>query len=150
MIRKLTLALLLTLPTMAVAIDLDGYYITPKVGVSKSMNTGGTDWRDSNASLVPMDNDDLGTGNAFGLSVGKYLTGNFRLELEVTKRTGYKFDGVYTNFNVNKLRSLKAKIQTEALFVNGFYDFQPFSISNMPITPYLGGGVGISRNKMRA
>ena len=42
----------------------------------------------------------------------------------------------------------KAKIQTEALFINGFYDFQPFTMSNTAITPYLGGGVGISRNKM--
>ena len=33
MIRKLTLALLLTLPTMAMAIDLEGYYITAKGGV---------------------------------------------------------------------------------------------------------------------
>ena len=40
MIRKLTLALLLTLPTMAVAIDLEGYYITAKGGVSKTFNTG--------------------------------------------------------------------------------------------------------------
>jgi opacity protein-like surface antigen len=39
-------------------------------------------------------------------------------------------------------------MQTEALFVNGFYDFQPFSIRNTAITPYLGGGIGISRNKM--
>ena len=30
MIRKLTLALLLTLPTMAMAIDLEGYYIRQK------------------------------------------------------------------------------------------------------------------------
>ena len=42
----------------------------------------------------------------------------------------------------------EAKIQTEALFINGFYDFQPFTMSNTAITPYLGGGVGISRNKM--
>ena len=42
MIRKLTLALLLTLPTMAVAIDLEGYYITAKGGVSKTFNTGMT------------------------------------------------------------------------------------------------------------
>jgi opacity protein-like surface antigen len=111
------------------------------------MNTGGTDYHSASAALMPMDNDDLGTGNAFGLSVGKYLTDNYRVELEVTKRTGYKFDGAYeVNFNSGGVR---AKIQTEALFVNGFYDFQPFSISNMPITPYLGGGVGISRNKMR-
>ena len=41
MIRKLTLALLLTLPTMAMAIDLEGYYITAKGGVSKtSLDTG--------------------------------------------------------------------------------------------------------------
>ena len=39
-------------------------------------------------------------------------------------------------------------MQTEALFINGFYDFQPFTMSNTAITPYLGGGVGISRNKM--
>ena len=32
--------------------------------------------------------------------------------------------------------------------LNGFYDFQPFSLGNTPITPYLGGGVGISKNKM--
>ena len=39
-------------------------------------------------------------------------------------------------------------METQALFINGFYDFQPFSMSNTAITPYLGGGVGISRNKM--
>jgi len=33
MIRKLTLVLLFTLPTMAAAIDLEGYYITAKGGV---------------------------------------------------------------------------------------------------------------------
>jgi len=37
MIRKLTLALLHTLPSMAVAIDLEGYYITAKGGASKTI-----------------------------------------------------------------------------------------------------------------
>ena len=40
--KKLLAALLLTLPTMAIAIDLEGYYITAKGGVSKSMDTGTT------------------------------------------------------------------------------------------------------------
>ena len=40
MLRKLTLALLLTLPSMAMAIDLEGYYITVKGGASKTFNTG--------------------------------------------------------------------------------------------------------------
>ena len=146
MIRKLTLALLLTLPAMAVAIDLEGYYITAKGGVSKTFNTGTTSLNNADGTLFTNENEDLGTGSAFGFSVGKYLTDSFRLELEATKRTGYEFDARDTNTGF----ITKAKIQTEALFINGFYDFQPFTMSNTSITPYLGGGVGISRNKMGA
>ncbi|MDA9155516.1 outer membrane beta-barrel protein [Methylophilaceae bacterium] len=145
MIRKLTLALLLTLPTMATAIDLEGYYITAKGGASKTFNTGTTSFNLANGTLFTQQNEDLGTGSAFGFSVGKYLTNSFRLELEAIKRTGYEFDARDT---VALTFTDKAKIETHALFVNGFYDFQPFTMSNTAITPYLGGGVGISRNKM--
>ena len=145
MIRKLTLALLLTLPTMAVAIDLEGYYITAKGGVSKTFNTGTTSYIRADGGLRTFQNEDLGTGSAFGFSVGKYLTNSFRLELEATKRTGYEYDARFVNFPTV---TNKAKIETHALFINGFYDFQPFSIRNTPIIPYLGGGVGISRNKI--
>ena len=145
MIRKLTLALLLTLPTMAVAIDLEGYYITAKGGVSKTSDTGETSFILSNGASRALQDDDLGTGSAFGFSLGKYLTDSFRLELEAIKRTGYEYDGraiPFPTFTYN------TKIQTESLFINGFYDFQPFTMSNTAITPYLGGGMGISRNKM--
>ena len=142
--KKILAALLLTLPTMAVAIDLEGFYITPKGGVSKTSNTGTTSLNNADGTLFTNENEDLGTGSAFGFSVGKYLTDSFRLELEAIKRTGYEYDARDTNTAF----ITKAKIQTEALFVNGFYDFQPFSIHNTPITPYLGGGLGISRNKM--
>ena len=150
MIRKLTLALLLTLPTMAMAIDLDGYYITAKGGVSKTSNTGTVSQTDDRGDSSYFENEDLGTGTAFGFSVGKYLTDSFRLELEATKRTGYEFDARDTTAFLpgGGIHSEKAKIQTEAVFINGFYDFQPFTMSNTAITPYLGGGVGISRNKM--
>ena len=144
--KKLITALLLTLPSMAMAIDLEGYYITAKGGVSKTSDTGVTTLNTNAGALRVMQNEDLGTGSAFGFSVGKYLTDSFRLELEATKRTGYEYDANQTN--INPQISYNAKIQTEALFINGFYDFQPFSIHNTPITPYLGGGVGISRNKM--
>ena len=145
MIRKLTLALLLTLPTLAFAIDLEGFYITAKGGASKTFNTGETSFNLSSGTPRALQNDDLGTGSAFGFSLGKYLTDSFRLELEAIKRTGYEYDGraiPFPTFTYN------TKIQTEALFINGFYDFQPFTMSNTAITPYLGGGVGISRNKM--
>jgi opacity protein-like surface antigen len=147
MIRKLTLALLLTLPSMAMAIDLEGYYITAKGGASKTFNTGMTSFNDADGDLIALQNEDLGTGSAFGFSVGKYLTDSFRLELEAIKRTGYEYDARVSNAGFTSYTE-EAKIQTEALFVNGFYDFQPFSIHNTPITPYLGGGLGISRNKM--
>ena len=147
MIRKLTLALLLTLPTMAVAIDLEGYYITAKGGVSKTFNTGVTSFNANLGTLFTFQNEDLGTGSAFGFSVGKYLTDSFRIELEAIKRTGYEYDARVSTAGLTSFTE-KAKIETHALFINGFYDFQPFSIRNTAITPYLGGGVGISRNKM--
>ena len=144
--KKLLAALLLTLPTISVAVDLDGYYITAKGGVSKTMDTGTTTLNNLDGDLRTFENEDLGTGSAFGFSVGKYLTNNFRLELEAIKRTGYEYDAnaspPFTAFTE------ESKIQTEAVFINGFYDFQPFSMRNTAITPYLGGGVGISRNKM--
>ena len=121
--KKILAALLLTLPTMAVAIDLEGFYITPKGGVSKTMDTGVTSFNTQGGALRTFEDEDLGTGSAFGFSVGKYLTDSFRLELEAIKRTGYEFDARDTDAtNVTD----KAKIQTEALFINGFYDFQPF------------------------
>ena len=143
--QKLLTALLLTLPSMAFAIDLDGYFITAKGGVSKTMNTGTTSFNRENGAIRTFQDEDLGTGNAFGFSVGKYLTNSFRLELEAIKRTGYEFDARDIQ---NPEFTDKAKMQTEALFINGFYDFQSFTMSNTAITPYLGGGVGISRNKM--
>ena len=143
--KKLLAALLFTLPTLAFAIDLEGYYITAKGGASKTFNTGITSFNDKDGNLIAFPNEDLDTGSAFGFSVGKYVTDSFRLELEAIKRTNYEYD---VNSLLFPASANKAKIETHALFINGFYDFQPFSISNTPITPYLGGGVGISRNKI--
>ena len=143
--KKLLAALLLTLPTMAVAVDLEGFYITAKGGISKTSNTGETTFTSDGGIIETFFNEDLGTGSAFGFSVGKFITDSFRLELEAIKRTGYEYDAAWT---VSTDYTEEAKIQTEALFVNGFYDFQPFIIRNTAITPYLGGGLGISRNKM--
>jgi hypothetical protein len=92
MIKKLTLALLFTLTSLSFAVDLDGFYITAKGGISKTSNTGTTSLNNNDGELFTFQNEDLGTGSAFGFSVGKYLTNSFRLELEATKRTGYEYD----------------------------------------------------------
>ena len=137
--KKLLAALLLTLPTISVAVDLDGYYITAKGGVSKTSDTGTMSY---GTPTVILNDDDLGTGSAFGISAGKYISDNFRLELEAIKRTGYEMDTTGDN------NLYEANISSKSIFINGFYDFQSFSLGSTPITPYLGGGVGISKNKM--
>ena len=141
--KKLVAALLLTLSTMAIAVDLDDFYITAKGGVSKTLDTGTMNY--DNGDVFTLSDDDLGTGSAFGISAGKYITDNFRLELEAIKRTGYEMDTTDSDNNL-----MEANITSKSIFINGFYDFQPFSLGNTPITPYLGGGVGISKNKMGA
>ena len=146
--KKLLASLLFTLPTLAFAIDLEGYYITAKGGVSKTLNTGTMDFINGLPVLIVLENEDLGTGSAFGFSVGKYLNDNFRLELEATKKTGYEFFTFAKEPIEISFISNKADISSESILINGFYDFQPFTMSNTAITPYLGGGVGISRNKM--
>ena len=42
MIRKFICALIFILPSLAFAVDLEGFYITPKAGISKTMDTGVT------------------------------------------------------------------------------------------------------------
>jgi opacity protein-like surface antigen len=146
--KKLLAALLLTLPTISVAIDLEGYYITPKAGISNTMDTGVTAINNG-GTVLDLYDDDLGTGSAFGFSAGKYFSDNFRLELELIKRTGYEYDADYNGGGEEAARmSLAADLDSTSIFVNGFYDFQPFIIRNTAITPYLGGGIGISRNKI--
>ena len=143
MIRKFIFALIFILPSLAFAADMDGFYITPKGGVSKTMDTGTMNY--DNGQVFTLNDDDLGTGSAFGISAGKYITDNFRLELEAIKRTSYEMDTTDSDNNL-----MEANITSKSIFINGFYDFQPFSLGNTPITPYLGGGVGISKNKMGA
>ena len=144
--KTILATLLLTLPTLAFAVDLEGYYITPKVGVSKSMDTG-VILGDAGGGQFDIKDNDLSTGYVFGLSVGKYLTNNFRLELEASQRGGLKYDTEYASAP-NLGTTTKADIGTKTIFINGFYDFESFAISSSSVTPYLGAGIGVSRNEM--
>ena len=146
MIKKITLALLFAIPSLSFAIDLDGFYITPKGGISKSMDTG-VIFGDAGGGQFDIKDNDLGTGYVFGLSVGKYITNNFRVELEASQRGGLEYDTQYAS-EPNLGTTTKADIKTQSIFINGFYDFESFAIINSSVTPYIGGGIGISRNKM--
>ena len=146
MLKKITFALLFAIPSFSFAIDLDGFYITPKGGISKSMDTG-VILGDTGGGQFDIKDNDLGTGYVFGLSVGKYITNNFRVELEASQRGGLEYDTEYAS-EPNLGTTTKADIKTQSIFINGFYDFESFAIINSSVTPYIGGGIGISRNKM--
>ena len=142
-IKKITFALLFTIPSFSFAIDLDGFYITPKGGISKSMDTG-VIFGDAGGGQFDIKDNDLGTGYVFGLSVGKYITNNFRVELEASQRGGLEYDTEYAS-EPNLGTTNKADIKTQSIFINGFYDFESFAIINSLVTPYIGGGIGISK-----
>ena len=69
MIRKLILAIFFTFPSLALAVDLEGFYITAKGGISKSIDTGVMNLVQEPDSYDYSD-EDIATGSAFGLSVG--------------------------------------------------------------------------------
>jgi len=144
MIRKLILALTFILPSLAYAVDMDGYYITAKGGISKTSDTGVTSYYEQGTTFSFGD-DDLGTGYAAGLSVGKYITNNIRIELEAMQRGSYEYDVTLLPSGGGEF---KANISSQSLFINGLYDFNGFSVGNGSISPYIGGGVGISKNDM--
>ena len=102
---------------------------------------------DAGGGQFDIKDNDLGTGYVFGLSVGKYITNNFRVELEASQRGGLEYDTQYAS-EPNLGTTTKADIKTQSIFINGFYDFESFAIINSSVTPYIGGGIGISRNKM--
>jgi opacity protein-like surface antigen len=61
------------------------------------------------------------------------------------KRQDFRYN---TQRNDDTFFFSKADISSNALFINGFYEFETSSISNKSFVPYLGGGIGGSRNKM--
>ena len=85
----------------------------------------------------------------FGNAWGKYINNNFRLELEFSQRDELKLDAKFTSEpSASNGSREEADIDTTSVFINGFYDFQPFVISSSSVTPYLGGGIGFSRNQL--
>lgn len=140
--KKYLLTLLLVLPSIAFSGD---YYITAKGGFSDTENTGIVSGQDQGEVSRLKDND-LGSGDTFGLSLGKYINidGNFRLELEILNRDGYKFNS--TRIGSSQF-GLRGDIESSSVFINALYDFNAFSFNDKAITPYIGVGVGTSRNK---
>ena len=125
--------------------DLEGYYITPKVGYSATEKSGQMSFTANNGTARPQSDVKLGTSNPYGVSIGKYVKDNIRFELEAMKRDDYNLVAYRISDTSFTARS---NLNSTALFLNSFYEFEPLSISNKSFIPYLGGGIGSSSNKL--
>jgi len=94
------------------------YYASAAYGIN--------DQFDLDDNLYDLDSD---TGNYGSISFGKYFR-EVRVELEYS----------YTDADIdsNNASNDKGEVETKALFINGFHDFE----TNNKFKPYLGAGIG--------
>ena len=87
--------------------------------------------------------------NVFGAAIGYGVTDNIRAELSYNGFHGMKYksvkpDGVSDEGHV-KTQNLSTEQNANAVFLSTFYDIKVNKLKN--ITPYVGAGIGLSRNK---
>ena len=119
--RKFILLLLLTIPSLALAIDLEDYYITPKGGASKTFNTGATSFDDGNT--INQFAYKLSAGTLFSLTEQLSLDVNYQYVNLGAFESGtdrYEFD-VYQNTLLRPLNG--GDIKTQELMVGLQYKF---------------------------
>ena len=88
--------------------------------------------------------DDVGNSPAFSLGAGYQFNNNFRADFTGTYRSDFELDdSIASTFGGNDTH--KSDIEVLTVMVTGYYDFPS---QNSMFKPYIGGGIGISRNKM--
>ena len=152
--KKILFLTIFSLATSAVLADVGDTFFSIKLGSSNSNDAGistSTDQTNNGGHLGETNDNDLGNSGIFGVSVGKYFSESFRSEIGISQRKGYKYDakirlmdGIpYTDSNIEK-----ADVKSLTVFLSGYFESQPMILLQKSVTPYLGFGVGISRNKM--
>ena len=144
------LALALPVSTAA-AQELNSLYITPKIFYAKQKgDLSGGRWVNNDWYRGVLGGNDDDTNFGFGLSLGNdfsYSTSlPIRAEVEYVYHGDAKFGkgpSVITSAAPARVASHSFNIKAHTLMVNGFYDFNIDSI----ITPYVGGGLGVSYMK---
>ena len=147
-IGLLTLALFLAAPTLALAAEQMGVYVTPKFIYGYTQMNGLKGQYDNN------NGDTFAKGNAhdsvFGgaLAVGYDASKKFRIpvraELEYTvfSQAEGKNSRLGETWYIGDhwRRTIEQKLRIQTLFANVYYDFR----NSTPFTPYLGAGLGLA------
>ena len=155
--KKILFLTIISLATSGVLADVGDNFFSIKLGSSNSNNTGITTFIDQTrtGSVHETTNNDLGSSDILGVGVGIYFSETFRGEINISQRKGFKYETTHTTEDgeiVEQNTSVRYKADVESLtvFVSGYVDSQPISLFQTSVTPYLGVGVGFSRNKMGA
>ena len=140
----LVLALFLAVPSLALAAEQMGVYVTPKfvygytqMKMSAAALGYGTFAEGNEYDSV------FGGALAVGYDVNKKFRIPLRAELEYalfSTAEGETSQTWYMGGNPYWRDSIKQKLQIQTLFVNAYYDFH----NRTAFTPYLGGGLGLA------
>ena len=152
--KKILFITILSLASTLALADIGDNFFSIKLGSSNSKNAGittGIDQTNNGGQHAEMYDNDLGNSGIFGVSVGKYFSESFRGEIGISQRKGYKYDTTIrlvdgipdTDSNI-----IKADVKSLTVFLSGYFELLPMILLQKSVTPYLGVGVGMSRNKM--
>jgi opacity protein-like surface antigen len=118
--------------TSAQAQDSSGLYLRLDSGWSFSRDAGGEF------------EDDVGGSYILGAGLGYRFSPNLRGDITATYRGGYDVDFTNRVILFPVTAQAKADVSSIAGLVNVYYDIGKFGL----FTPYVGGGIGLSRNKI--
>jgi opacity protein-like surface antigen len=124
--------------------DSSGWYLRGDIGaMDRILSRGGRDF--GSASLPPLVRARFDRDLTVGGGVGYRLSPWFRADVTVDHRFGATFNG--TRFaSVSNHALDRADLDATTFLVNGYVDLDLWS----GITPYLGAGIGVSRNRFAA
>jgi opacity protein-like surface antigen len=158
-IRLLLSGLFLTLATMsAPAQDTSGFYVRGDLGWAFASDasirditidpTGATSFPNlcngGAPNICGLQVDDIGDSGSLSLGVGYRFTDNYRMDLTGGFRPAFELDDSITTAALTE-DTYSAAISTTTIMLSGYYDI---SMSDSKVKPYIGVGLGWSRNEI--
>ena len=144
--KKLIMLFSFILCSSLVSADVGDNFLSIKLGSSDSDKAGISTLTDQTGDTAQTSDNDLGDSNVLGIGAGTYFSESFSGEISISQRKGFKYNTTVSDAT----QKYTADVESLAVFINGYLNSQPLSILQTSVTPYLGVGVGVSRNKMGA
>ena len=146
--RKILFFTMLSLSTTITLAEVGDNFFSIKLGSSNSNTTGITTFKDQigTGAAGETTDKDLGKSDIMEIGIGSYFSESFSGEISLSQRKGFKYNTTVSDAT----QKYTADVESLAVFINGYFNAQPLSIIQTSVTPYLGVGVGFSRNKMGA